>query len=389
VAHETKNAPAGDPETAPRTRSRATGLAVNLCLIAASLLFVLIILEIGVRVFLPQRHGLSYVASDPELGWMQEPNARYEYQRENAVPSRVSTNAYGLRTPDIPTEKEASASRLLFIGDSFVQGLAVDDEATFCRRLEALLNANADDNAYQVINGGVDGFSPVQEMLLLERFLPIYKPDLVVQVFFAGNDFTDNADPAGRRRPVGMLDTNGEFVVVPPVAEGETAASNRGGLIEKSQLAFLLRFKVFPRSPALMKIAQRFGLARYSGVRTRSIDLDAELAVVKNSIARSRAAVHDSGARYAMVLLPSPRNEAGETHDAAPPLFDEAEQLDRLAAFLGEASIPSLELAPALEAVAEGEEIYFAGIGHFTAHGHQKTAEVLEPFVRKLIAEGR
>ena len=265
-----------DTKAKATKRSRSTRFLINAALTMASVLVLVIVLEIAVRVFLPQRHGLAYTHFDPELGWMQKPNSEYYYQRENKQPSHVSTNAHGLRTPDIPLQKEDSVFRVLFIGDSFVQALAVDDDSTFCRRLELALNEQTDDHEFQIVNGGVDGFSPVQEMLLLERFISVYNPDLVVQLFFAGNDFVDNADRAGRRRPMGRIDDTGELIVIPPTPQDGFLSRNRDRLLEKSQLAFLLRVKIIPRTEILATVAQRLGLARYSGLRSRNFDIEKE-----------------------------------------------------------------------------------------------------------------
>jgi hypothetical protein len=69
------------------------------------------------------------------------------------------------------------------------EGVQVDLEQTYCYRLEDELSQGG--RRVEVLNLGVNGFGPVQELLLLRREGPRLKPDLVVLAVFLDNDIAD------------------------------------------------------------------------------------------------------------------------------------------------------------------------------------------------------
>ena len=65
---------------------------------------------------------------------------------------------------------------------------------TFCERLEARLNAARRPVRWRVINGGVQGYGPVQEWFFFDRVGAAFEPDLVLIVAFVGNDAIEAHD---------------------------------------------------------------------------------------------------------------------------------------------------------------------------------------------------
>jgi hypothetical protein len=90
----------------------------------------------------------------------------------------------GFRDNDLPTDP--AVRRIMFVGDSFVSNLAVKDDEVFTELMERALPRTA------VLNFGVNGFGPVQEYLLLQRWLDQVRPALVVVMIYVRNDFQDN-----------------------------------------------------------------------------------------------------------------------------------------------------------------------------------------------------
>src|SRR5208282_2438668 len=75
-------------------------------------------------------------------------------------------------------------------GDSFIQGDFSRTEDTFTERLKAHLSEKMG-NRVEVVNAGVAGYGPDQELRRMETELPVLKPNLVIVAIFAGNDFGD------------------------------------------------------------------------------------------------------------------------------------------------------------------------------------------------------
>lgn len=367
-----------------RKKRRLVTLLTKFSLSFASLMFMLLMLELVVRLFWPQ--NISFLEFHEELGWIHKKNTKGYYRQENLKPAFVSINSHGLRTSEVPLQKGETTTRILFLGDSYVQGLSVDDNSTFCQRLEQQLNQRYPGRAFEVINGGVGGYGPIQEMLLLDRIIGVYGPDLIVQVFYTGNDFIDNADPAGGRRPIGKLDANGTLVVIPPKPHSMLVTTIRDRLLGKSHLAFFLRSKVIPKSRKVALIAEQVGLAHYAGLSIQDFSIDREWPIIKKSILENRKTCREHGAKYSLVLLPAPPGPRGESKVR---LVGDEEQFERMKSFAQSSSIALFDLKSAyLKNADHTKDIYFERVGHLTDYGHELTAEVLTPFLERQVFDG-
>lgn len=92
-----------------------------------------------------------------------------------------STDDRGFRAfGDVNTDKQ----KVFFIGDSFTQAIEVSDDKTYFSVLGDSLDL-------EVFAYGARGFSTLQELMILEKYLPEIKPDAVV-LQFCSNDFINN-----------------------------------------------------------------------------------------------------------------------------------------------------------------------------------------------------
>ena len=103
---------------------------------------------------------------------------------------RVVNNALGFREPRLPSPKPPHTIRIVCLGDSFTQGYGVTEEQAWPRRLEALLNARDPSQRYEVINLGVPGTSPRDQIGHLRSPGLAYHPDVVLEDVMA-NDVDD------------------------------------------------------------------------------------------------------------------------------------------------------------------------------------------------------
>jgi hypothetical protein len=94
-----------------------------------------------------------------------------------------TSNSYGMR--DKEREEQSPSTRVLFLGDSFVEGLGVADNDRFTNILEKI-------SGTEILNFGMNGnCGPVQEWLIYKHFSSIFNHDAVFLGFFTANDFWD------------------------------------------------------------------------------------------------------------------------------------------------------------------------------------------------------
>ena len=159
----------------------------RLALVLGSLLFGLILLELGCRLVagphallhwpnLVLQQRVSSVAEntairyryDAHLGWVQKETRS----------AHVNYDADGIRyTPPVP-DMDTTAPPVLATGDSNTQGDEVNDDQTYPAWLQGLLKR-------RVVNAGVGAYGLDQALLRTEQMAPIVKPGLIVLGFVA------------------------------------------------------------------------------------------------------------------------------------------------------------------------------------------------------------
>jgi lysophospholipase L1-like esterase len=154
-------------------------IAVNV----AVLVVLLVLLEIGARVFLPRsleplfddpevfRRSRPFVVAHEERGFALAPG--YEYER-------YRINSAGFRGAELP--ETIDRERLVMVlGASSTFGWLVREWETFPVYLEDQLAARLpDEPPYLIINAGVPSYSSTQILRYLEELLPRYRPRLVL-----------------------------------------------------------------------------------------------------------------------------------------------------------------------------------------------------------------
>ena len=124
------------------------------------------------------------------VGWTHTPDARGWAQRclRGKIEWRAYTriNGHGLRDRDVPYERQGKF-RILVLGDSFTEGVQVEQDETFPKLLERRLG-----DGVEVLNAGVSGYGTDSELLFWESEGWKYRPDLVLLVFDTSNDILEN-----------------------------------------------------------------------------------------------------------------------------------------------------------------------------------------------------
>ena len=103
------------------------------------------------------------------------------------------TNWLGLRDRD-RLGKQPGAKRVLVVGDSYTWGYAVAEDEAFPQTAERLLEERGYPDI-EVINGGVPDYNTRQERQLLERLMPVYRPDAVFLAYVVNDAEPSTAMP--------------------------------------------------------------------------------------------------------------------------------------------------------------------------------------------------
>lgn len=180
----------------PRRRLWFLRLLTIVIALSASLFFVELILHI--QAWYQAAHGLSSAERHSEVYEFSATrhhrlvaNARYRH-KELEFDYLWSNNSLGMRDRERSLPKASGSFRVLFLGDSMVQGYGVPQEQTMITLLEASLNNPKLQKVVEVLNGGVFGYSPLLEYLYLREIMPVVEPDVVLVGFFLGNDVGDD-----------------------------------------------------------------------------------------------------------------------------------------------------------------------------------------------------
>lgn len=183
-------------------------ILINIGIFLAVCLVFILLAELVFRILIQYKGAPNVVdmeifeANDTYV-WGHHPNTIYD--EKSPV---ISINSLGFRDEEIETSKPENTKRILVLGDSFTFGIKAEQEWIFPEILEDKLNAQNDDFNYEVINAGTIGYTIDNEYLLLKEKLEQVDPDMVILMFFAGNDVTE------LRRHEWVTDENGELIKI-------------------------------------------------------------------------------------------------------------------------------------------------------------------------------
>jgi hypothetical protein len=266
-----------------------------------------------------------------------------------------------------------------------VLSVQVAFEQTFGELLEAALNRRSTGPRYRVINAGVQGYGPVEEMLFFRRIGRLVEPDLVMTMVFVGND-AEEAYTSRRK-----LDSDSTTATA---AISDSVVTRLRRLVRRSMVLQIVRLRIVtatarfrnftPPEPPIQSYAAHPAPRIADGIAftRRAIE---EIAVDCSTL----------GARSAIVLMPARLQVDDEDYgrlrdivaatggelvrDAATTRFDTA---------LAAVPVPRLDMLPALRRALPGPDLFFRTTVHLTPHGHRVAAAALADFIesRHLLA---
>jgi hypothetical protein len=359
---------------------RRLGLAV------IGLLFPLVLLECGLRAFGPFLPGnyetALWVRPHPVFERFHLPESSV-WIRAPEFTVHLRFNREGLRGQEIGPKRD-DISRVLVIGDSFIEAAQVSEEATLVRQLDVLLASG--DQRVEVLNGGVGNWGPVEQHLYLREALPRLRPDLVVQAFYLGNDVNNagqnrkllepDRDRRERARPVKPAD----FLANLLREHSRLARVFESGVLDK------LRYQQVTTFPQADK--RHLNIFR--------VDEPAELTrnwrTTEEVLGLTRQALEQAGVRFVLMVVPSKwqvdqqawlvaLDENGLANDQT---WDLERPNQRLAELARRQGIPMVDLLPAFRAeAASGTQLYYTINAHWNEAGNLTAARTLQEYLQQ------
>jgi hypothetical protein len=350
-------------------------------LFAVILVAELAVLEAGLRWYGGSEASPGFQSlfmNDPAVGHRLKPNARTTYTTTE-FSTDLAINAQGIRDDEPIGPKAAGERRILVLGDSFVLAVQVPLAQTFVKRLDARLNAPASGagaTRWRVINGGVQGYGPVNEWLFFDRVAASFEPDLVVHMVYVGNDAIEanNLESWLTAGP-------------PPPAAGAAALGAARRFVRASLVWQSARVRWDQlRSRFVTRIPEP-PLATY--LETPPPYVAQGIEVARAAIQRIVDRAAKLGARTVLVLVPARFQvndvdfgymNAAVTQAGAQLLRQSG--TERFAKALAPLGLPTLDLLPVFLAQPHRQDLFFQRNVHLTPRGHEVVEAALFEFLQ-------
>lgn len=353
------------------TRNKAV---LCISVLVVSLFSALVLMEIAVRIFLPQRLDtpINFYCPDQLLGWRLKPNLHASFQNTDFV-SRIDSNEAGFR--DAPHRyAKGPKKRILGIGDSILFGYGVDYDKNALTLLQKGLDV-------ETINLGMTGYNINQYYKTLVYEGSRYRPDLVVLFFFV-NDWAKDE----------KYDFNG-------VTRDGYLGSDRFSLNSVECLLFPARDFLRRHSHLYILIRERIRnlLARLRMIHVQSIspvfdkggfNAD-EYARTLDLIGRmSEFCANELSCPFILCMIPD-RIQVVKRHrdfimgyyGLNPDDYDFARPHALLADFCSREKITYLDMMPVFLNNREADTLYLKRDPHWSARGHSLAAETVSAFI--------
>jgi len=159
---------------------RLKKISVFSLLFFASIAIVAAIGELYARAIYKQSYLTGFMVSDRVFHHIPPPHYSGHMHSDGDFDVDFKTNNKGMRGPaDYRYEKDPGTFRIAVMGDSFVFGVGVESVETASYVLNGLLGASGS-TKYDVMNFGVNSYSPLLEYIYLKQELIKYRPDMVI-----------------------------------------------------------------------------------------------------------------------------------------------------------------------------------------------------------------
>jgi lysophospholipase L1-like esterase len=315
-----------------------------------------------------------WVNNNEHFGVWHPPNDKYSHHK-SCFKVEYRSNSWGAR--DRERELESGNSRVVVLGDSFVEGYGVERD----QRLSDILEKRT---GMEHLNFGTSGhFGPTQYGLLYEHLATRFDHDRVIVAILPNNDFKDDSYEQGKRkysshyRPYYV----GEYPNYQLIYHREDLGLPKVKLWFKYIRGWLREFTYMGRTYEYIRALQRYAeaereLAEKNPVTGRAESnfydfTDKEFNLMRYSLERI---VKLAGKRKVLfVTIPRESDFVRYDRDGPSPL---AQRLDDLARSIG---AEYLDLLPQMAQAEIDRSKYFLSCDdHWSRYGNETAADLIQ-----------
>jgi lysophospholipase L1-like esterase len=317
---------------------------------------------------------------DASIGYRLRPTARTRFATDE-FDTTIAINAQGVRDENDVGPKPPGERRIVVLGDSLVLSVQVDARQTFAHLLQERLNAGGGPVHYRVINAGVQGYGPVEELLFYRTIAHTFQPDLVIETIFVGND-AEEAYASQRR------------LLAPAAPTVATATDSLTGrlrrIVRRSLVLQVLRLRLVSATDRLTNwvSAPEPPLQSYAAIPP--LRVVEGLRVSAECVRQIAEDASRDGARTMVMLMPArfqvDEADYGRLKDIVRGAGGDLVRngaTDRFADVLHPLGLPLFDALPVLRASQPGPDVFFQQTVHLTPRGHVIIADALERFLRQ------
>jgi len=307
----------------------------------------------------------------------------------------IVLNQLGFHDRDYaPTRPTPRTYRVMVLGDSYVSAMEVEVRQTFHKLLEERLNAEdpLGRGSYEVIGFGRGNSAQQAELDWLRTYGPRYRPDMVLLVFFCGNDVMENSSVTyneAQRYAIFYMRL---------IAERKIALYNRlfvvrhsrlnGFLAERAAIFYTLHMNLFHPEMSREQLAGPDVEVYRSPPAPEWLEAWRQTAGLLDEVRRETAR---QGAEYAMAVIAGPQaiaeDEQEQLRGEGKNGFDVRQPERWVSGWCVGESVPCLSLAKSLRA-ADAARVFWTHDSHLTPFGHRVAADALYPFLVDLMRQG-
>lgn len=291
----------------------------------------------------------------------------------------MAVNSLGMRDvgPRQIALRDPQAFRLLFLGDSFTEGVGATFPDTAVHQVELALAATPSPARVACLNGGVASYSPVLEYIMLRELL---REGLLVDGVVLLLDVSDPQDEVIYQAYLG--DSYG--TLLGPASDQSPGFHSRLFIAAYKRIALFRRIASRLESDTLKR--RTSGLWRDGYYQDRNAWMDDEdlmrrwaargLDLMCDNVVRIKGRLDREEIPLLLVLYPWPRQvEGGER----PSLYR-----DRVLAIARNHGIPTVDLFPAFWGLKDWRSCFMPEEVHWTPRGHRVVASAIAEAVRQL-----
>lgn len=378
-------------------------IILNSTLAAGSIFFLVIMLEIALRVV-----GISYPyfrMIDASTGFAPRPNARGWNRNEGEA--YIEINADGFRDEVHTIEKPENTIRIAVLGDSFTEALQVDIDETFWKIAEKNMQTCVGTDVVEFLNFGVSGFGTAQELQMLRSRVWQYDPDIVVLNFHSGNDIRDNSKALSKSDDIPYFSLMSGSLVLDDSFRHTDFFTAQQSRMRKMMHAILNHSRVLQVLNHVRIIANQ-----PSSERTATHAIDATIftepkntewenawRVTEALVGEIGNDVREHGASFVVMIGTNgiqvhPDKEKREEFMQSAGIRSLSYADERLTAYAKSHGFPVLILAEPLLVIAEKNNVYLHGFannivddGHWNEDGHAAVGQILSEFLCETVRE--